>query len=572
MTEKNRTVSNQKMIKQDSPASIENIEKEIGKNVATEKIRKNKAKKKNPKTNKKKASSSASSKSVETMFRNAYRAQLDMISLAATKANIMISLNGVIVSILMVTGGFIYAQTPELLLPAILLLITSAISIYFALSAASPSPAPAHTRVFCCFRDVLKRKASLKDFKDYVRVPEKRFNKDNSNILIFEDFASLPKEKYIQYMSELINNPDKVYEKMSDQLYWLGSMADKKFTNLRYSYTVFRWGLILSILVFVGIKAAQHFYHHPHKIANQESVDEQIHTFDNIYEPSGIQQLADGRLVIVEDEPEYPIHILESKKNGQMFENQALTMQLQMAFNRKLDDLEAITLGPDGYLYAISSHKRNKKGKRKADRELLIRFKIEGNKLVDTGIVTNLYQSIADSGLLGDVDKQGKGGLYNLNIEAISFNRKHSLMIGLRNPQIKGKSIILLLKNPRDIFTKKATPVFAKQPILLDLHGGGFRAISYNKQLRRYLITNEIYTSQRNNVKHSQLLAWDGKPGHQPQPIKLNVLLNTNNLEGITTVSVNNQDNIMLVSDNGDMQQNRPANYLLLDYQKLINN
>jgi len=139
------------MIKQDSPASIENIEKEIGKNVATEKIRKNKAKKKNPKTNKKKASSSASSKSVETMFRNAYRAQLDMISLAATKANIMISLNGVIVSILMVTGGFIYAQTPELLLPAILLLITSAISIYFALSAASPSPAPAHTRVFCCF-------------------------------------------------------------------------------------------------------------------------------------------------------------------------------------------------------------------------------------------------------------------------------------------------------------------------------------------------------------------------------------------------------------------------------------
>ena len=56
----------------------------------------------------KKKKSSASSKSVETMFRNAYRAQLDMIALAATKANIMISLNGVIVSILMVTVGFIW--------------------------------------------------------------------------------------------------------------------------------------------------------------------------------------------------------------------------------------------------------------------------------------------------------------------------------------------------------------------------------------------------------------------------------------------------------------------------------
>jgi len=144
------------------------------------------------KKKRKKKKTTASSKSVETMFRNAYRAQLDMIALAATKANIMISLNGVIVSILMVTGGFIYTNQPAFLLPAILFLLTSAISIYFALSAASPSPAPAHTRIFCCFRDMLKRKASIRDLKDYVQIPEKRFNKKTSNILIFEDFVPLP--------------------------------------------------------------------------------------------------------------------------------------------------------------------------------------------------------------------------------------------------------------------------------------------------------------------------------------------------------------------------------------------
>ena len=143
---------------------------------------------------KKKKKSGASSKSIETMFRNAYRAQLDMISLAAMKANIMISLNGVIVSILMVTGGFIYANTPAFLLPAILFLITSAISIYFALSAASPSPAPAHTRVFCCFRDMLKRKATLGDLKDYVKLPEKRFNNETSNILILKILRNYPKK------------------------------------------------------------------------------------------------------------------------------------------------------------------------------------------------------------------------------------------------------------------------------------------------------------------------------------------------------------------------------------------
>ena len=58
------------------------------------------------KVNKKKKKKVVYSKGVETMFRNAYRAQLDLISLAATKANIMISLNGFIVSILMVSSPF----------------------------------------------------------------------------------------------------------------------------------------------------------------------------------------------------------------------------------------------------------------------------------------------------------------------------------------------------------------------------------------------------------------------------------------------------------------------------------
>ena len=51
-----------------------------------------------------------SSKAVETMFRNATRAELELIALAATKANIMISLNGLIISALMISGAFIFAQ------------------------------------------------------------------------------------------------------------------------------------------------------------------------------------------------------------------------------------------------------------------------------------------------------------------------------------------------------------------------------------------------------------------------------------------------------------------------------
>jgi len=523
-----------------------------------------------PKKKKKKKKTAASSKSIETMFRNAYRAQLDMIALAATKANIMISLNGVIVSILMVTGGFIYANSPAFLLPAILFLISSAISIYFALSAASPSPAPAHTRVFCCFRDMLRRKATLSDLKDYVKVPEKRFNEDTSNILIFEDFAQLPKETYLKEMSKLVKNPEKTYEKMSDQLYWLGTMADQKFKNLRRSYTVFRWGLILSILVFLFIKTVQIYFPHDHKKSLiLESNNSSILKFNNIYEPSGVQQLADGRLIVIEDEPNRPLHILKLKKNGQMSENKSLNMLLRIAFSRKLDDLEAITTGPDGYIYATTSHKRNKSGERQKEREQLIRFKIKGNKIIDTGIVTNLLDAISKSNILGKTGKQGKGGIYNLNIEALSFDRQNRLMICLRNPTINGKSIILILENPAEIFDKKAKPIIAKQPILLDLHGGGIRAMSYDPKLKGYLITNEIYGTGNNNIKHSQVSFWEGRATHKPTPINLPSLINMNNVEGIAPVTINGEPRVLLISDNGDVNKNRPANYLLLEYHQL---
>lgn len=526
--------------------------------------------KKTKSTKKKKKKTSASAKSVETMFRNAYRAQLDMISLAATKANIMISLNGVIVSILMVTGGFIYANSPAFLLPAILFLITSAISIYFALSAASPSPAPAHTRVFCCFRDIFRRKASLGDLKDYIKLPEKRFNSDTSNILIFEDFAQLPKAVYLKEMAELVNDPEKTYEKMSDQLYWLGKMADKKFSMLRYSYSVFRWGLILSILAFLLIKGVQHFFPHEHPLeATQTPSNTSILKFNQIYEPSGVQQLADGRLIVIEDEPKRPLHILKPTKDGRMSENKSLNMLLRIAFNKKLDDLEAITTGPDGYLYATTSHKRNKKGERRSEREQLIRFKIEGSKIVDTGIVTNLLDAIDETGILGKVNKKGIGGVYNIDIEALSFDQKNRLMICLRNPQADGKSVILTLENPIGIFKNKEALKISKTPILLDIQGGGIRAMSYDPKLKGYLLTNEIYTNNINNKKHSQISFWEGTANHQPVPIKLPSLINMENVEGITPVTIDGEPKILLISDNGDLKANRPANYLLLEYEQL---
>jgi len=68
-------------------------------------------------------------KGVETMFRNAFRTEMELLALAATKANIMISLNGFIVSALMVSGAFIFSSSPEFLVPAGIFMLTAAAPI-----------------------------------------------------------------------------------------------------------------------------------------------------------------------------------------------------------------------------------------------------------------------------------------------------------------------------------------------------------------------------------------------------------------------------------------------------------
>ncbi len=77
-----------------------------------------KGKKKNRKKNKDDLQAGIGSRrGVETLLRNSYRAHLDLIALAATKANIMISINGLILSFLFISEAFVMSAEPLLEIP-----------------------------------------------------------------------------------------------------------------------------------------------------------------------------------------------------------------------------------------------------------------------------------------------------------------------------------------------------------------------------------------------------------------------------------------------------------------------
>jgi len=511
-----------------------------------------------------------SGKGVETMFRNAYRAELDLIALAATKANIMISLNGFIVSALMISGGFIYAATPLFLVPSTLFLFTSALSIYFALTAASPDITPTHTKVFSWLKDVVKGKAKIRSFKSYV-FPEQRFIKGQSNILLYEDRANLSKSEYLEHMHDLLSDQEQIYEKMSEQLYWLGMITSKKFKMLGASYAVFRWGIIFSVLGLLAVKSIEYFA----PLSNGSSISKiknvGVSQFEDIYEPSAVQQLLDGRLIIVEDEPTRAISLVEFNADGSLLENSLLDNFLLKSFNRKINDLEGLTMDSKGFIYAITSHSRNEKGKRKKSRELLLRFKIEGNEVTEESVYTQLTDDLLESGVLNNVllkSSEESFNFNNINIEAFSFDKdKNKLMLGFREPLIDGKSMLVTLENPFAMFDRGEQPKFSDNIILLDLKGGGIRSLDYDPKLGGYLMVNEI--KKEGEKKRSQLWFWSGKTDAEPQPIDLPKMINLKNVESIAPVSFNGESRLLLLSDDGNAKKKKAAHYMLLEYDQL---
>lgn len=541
-----------------------------------------------------KKSPGSANKAIETMFRNAYRAQLDLLALAATKSNIMISLNGAIVSILMVASGIVYADTKSLaiLLPATLFLMTSMVSIYFALSAASPSPSATHLRVNHFVNNIFSGNFNLQKIRNSLPPSHNEFNKNSSNILIFEEFSMLSKVDYVSQMRGLMSDKDKVYDEMSAQLHHLGTMADHKYTMLRRSYSVFRWGVIVTILAFLflqysssaekGESISSHSVTNSHKkeheksnlIISKPTVELQSITgvlqFTSIYEPSGVQQLEDGRLLIVEDEATRAFRLI-TPVNQEIVESKPLDILSELAFQHRLNDLEAITMGDDGFLYAITSHKRNHKGKRKKSREQLVRFKLNENTLTNVSIVTNLVDAIEASGVLDDITKEGHQSIEKIDIEALSFDRKKGLLIGLRKPKARGKSIFLRIENPIKIFTHKEDIKIDKKAVLLDLQGGGVRAIRYIHQMNGYLLANEIKTKDKTPLKQSQISFWDGHSDHLIKPLSLAGLDKIDNVEGISPLTMNGKHYILLVGDNGSSEVRQPASFLLLDYLKQPN-
>jgi hypothetical protein len=169
-----------------------------------------------------------SSRGIETLFRSAYRVQMDLTGLADNKANMMISINGIIISIIIAAVAPKLDANPWLLIPSTIFLVGTLISIIYAILAARPR--------------VHSIPITLKDLEH-----------SSGNILFFGDFANLSQDDFTTGMLDLLEDRDVVYETMIRNLYGLGSVLKKKFALLKVAYTIFMMALILGVTSFIGV-------------------------------------------------------------------------------------------------------------------------------------------------------------------------------------------------------------------------------------------------------------------------------------------------------------------------------
>ncbi|OSI06856.1 Protein of uncharacterised function (DUF3616) [Neisseria animaloris] len=507
-------------------------------------------------------------KGVETMFRNAFRTEMELLALAATKANIMISLNGFIVSALMISGAFIFASSPEFLIPAGIFMVTAAASIVFALLSASPERISKMKVAWKWFRDVLSRKAKISDFRARVVQPRVHYFGDTPNILIYEDRVKISKERYWRMMQDIMADREQVYEKMSDELYWLGLIANKQFKYLNLSYAAFRWGLLASLVAFIAVKtlpAVMPSMQATKEAAKLRSVG--INTFKGVFEPSAVQQLPDGRLLVMEDESSRAASILSFAPDGSLVEDDAADTRIIRGFKRKLSDLEGLTRDNEGYIYAATSHSRTREGMRRPDREHLLRFKIQGNDVRELSSFDTLVDTLENSEQLKALIK-GKIGTYldfkSTNIEGLAFDpRTNRLLLGFRDPEFNEHSMILYIDNPKQMFTERAQPNFV-DVAFIDIKGGGIRSLNYDPVLKAFILTNEV--KDEDGTKFSQFWTWSGNPKDEPMPVDLPNLRHMTNVEAVDSVKINGQSRLILMSDEGDAKKNLTAKYMIVDY------
>ena len=203
---------------------------EAGKALFQEKKEKNLASlinKRNKKVQKKKEKpteqSIADNKSAQTQFKTALRNHIDLSNIADNKANIMISVNALILTVALPFLVDKSIGNPIFWLPTIILSGVCLTSMIFATLATRPIKMNGYT--------------SIEQIKN-----------NNSNLFFFGNYHKMSFDEYKVGVEHVLSDKKALDDSIIRDLYFLGRSLGKKFEHLRLCYNVFMFGISITVL------------------------------------------------------------------------------------------------------------------------------------------------------------------------------------------------------------------------------------------------------------------------------------------------------------------------------------
>lgn len=155
---------------------------------------------------------------IQTMFRVTYQNHIQLSQLADNKANMLISINGLMTSVLVAAMAPRLEVATWLLTPAIVLLAGCVPSLVFAVLTLRPRLNRTPTTV------------------EQVRSNE-------GNLLFFGQFSGMPLAEFNESVHALIDDPRLLQDSLIRQLWLMGQSLQQKYRFLQIAYALFLVGV-----------------------------------------------------------------------------------------------------------------------------------------------------------------------------------------------------------------------------------------------------------------------------------------------------------------------------------------
>lgn len=215
-----KQAKNSKDSKDHKPALVAKNEKPKDKGLSADE------QKKLDEVKKKKEKETQSERAISTVFRIVAQSQNNLSQMADSKANILISVNAIVLSVIIGTIFDNLLTDPNLQIPVMMIVTVCVLAIVFGILATRPN--------------VTSGTFTKEDIAD-----------KKTNLLFFGNFHKMGYADYDWAMTELLSDKNYLYSSMIKDTYFLGIVLAKKYRYLRVAYNIFMYGLILAMIAFV---------------------------------------------------------------------------------------------------------------------------------------------------------------------------------------------------------------------------------------------------------------------------------------------------------------------------------